>query len=156
MLYFSIFIISLLLIFSIGHFILSFFTNQQNENLNATIFTKIFIGLFSSVTVYSLIKTSFASINIGIILIAIIITIKEWKDIKLNQPARNFHFNKNEFYELTLLVLFCAPIFLWKYYCLFNHSEEYPIVINYDSMYHANIAQFLNQFGIESLNTNYF
>ena len=124
--------------------------------MNKDLFYKLFIGVLSIVSFYSLTKTSGKTINIGLILIGITYVILTKQKIDLNSYKQKCKLTKNELLPLLSLFTLSLLIFIWKYYCLFNNGQDYPIVINSDSIFHSNIAVFLDKTGIESSNTNYF
>ena len=153
--YLLIFILSISLIYVIGHFILSFFYTESNEKYHVSFF-KLFIGLVASITIYSIFKTGGKTINTGFILIGVLFYLVSKQKIDLLKFKERFRIKKEEIVPLLTILLFSSTIFIWKYYCLFNNGQDYPIVINADSIFHTNIAAYLNSTGLESLNTNYY
>lgn len=153
--YFTLFFISLLFLFLLGHAILSFFP-ANSEKPYLTSFFKLFVGLFASITFYSILKTGGITINIGLVVLGILFYFQSKEKLDFTQFKHRIKLNKKDFIPFFYIVCFSSVYFFWKYYCLFNHGEEYPIVINSDSIYHSNLSIFLNEFGIESLNTNYY
>ena len=153
--YFLLFILSITLLYSLGNFLLSFF-EIESKGKYYSMFFKLFIGLISVISIYSVLKTGGKTINTGFILIGILYYFVSKQKIDLIKFKDRFRIKKEEITPLLTILLFSSFIFIWKYYCLFNNGQEYPIVINADSIFHSNIAAFLNSSGVESLNTNYF
>ena len=153
--YYLLFLISLGILFLTGHTIMALI-DRKIKGVYTNTFFKLFLGLLGCISFYSLIKTSGITINIGIILIGLLYYFSTKQKINLKMFKANIQLNKTVLLPLISVVAFSSVYFFWKYYCLFNHGEEYPIVINSDSIYHSNLSIFLNEFGIESLNTNYF
>ena len=153
--YFLLFILSISLIYSTGHIALSCFSCESSKRYFFPFF-KLFTGLLVVVFMYSFLKTGGKTINSGFVLIAILFYINSPHKIDLLKYRERLKIKKNDIITLLSILLFSSFIFIWKYYCLFNEGQEFPIVINADSIFHSNIAIFLNSSGIESLNTNYY
>ncbi len=126
------------------------------KHIYSKLFFKLFTGLITSITVYSLLRTNGETINLGFILIGSLYYFLTKQKIEWNGYKERVKSSKKEWFSLITLFGFSSVIFLWKYYCLFNNGQNYPIVINSDSIFHSNISIFLNSVGIESSNTNYY
>ena len=155
LLYLILYLISFILIYLIGHFVLHLFTSKKESNYNV-LFFKLFIGLITSVTVYSVVKTSGATINTGLLFLGFLYIFITKQRINFKEYLVRTKLSKNDYLQASGLLFIASSVFVWKYYCLFQNHQAFPIVINSDSIFHSNISIFLNTLGIESLNTNYY
>lgn len=153
--YLLLFILGFALIFLAGHCIISLSAVKIEKTYNRSFF-KLFLGLTFIITCYSLLKTSGGTINAGLILIGILYYTVTKQKFDLKGYKERLKIYKTDFLPLLTILVFSSLFFFWKYYCLFNNGQAFPIVINSDSIYHSNLAIFLNSTGIESSNTNYF
>lgn len=149
------FLSSYLLIYSVGTVIYRLIIKASFIGYSR-LFVKLLIGLFSIITVYSIIKTSGITINTGLILILVFIIfscrIKNW-------PINKTGFKENELQDLKL-ILYSLPIMVifvgWRYFYLFSSETEIPVSYLSDTLNHCIRALFINQTGIESGNVNYY
>jgi len=158
--YILFFFIAFSIVYLTGHFIISIFVSKK-KSIHEIIFWKLFFGLFLTVSIYSIVKTKFQTINLGVLLLLLIFLFleKNRKEIisRINNEKSKlklFNISIVEIKEIVYLFISLLPIFFIKYFFLFNNDKDYPVVISRDSIYHANISQFLNKFSVESLNSN--
>lgn len=148
-------ILSFLFIYSAGNVLYRLLIKETFVGFSR-LFIKSFLGLFSLVTFYSIIKTNGITINTGLLLIVILIIIQN--------KNKNWSINKSGFKEEELqdlkLILYCLPFiiifFAWRYYCLFSTNAEIPVVYVSDTLNHCIRAMYINQTGIETGNVNYY
>jgi hypothetical protein len=124
----------------------------------ASVFYHLFLGLFSTVTIFSIVSTGGETINVLLLLAALIVVIMNltnknliWFSSGSAKWSSIFKIDKYFLYSMIPLVLF----FGWRTYTLFDPNSEYPISINMDSMKHVIRAYFISSTGVESINVNY-
>jgi len=146
---------SYLLLYSIGNIIYRLLIKEPYTGYSR-LFVKLFIGLFSIITVYSIIKTSGITINTGLILISVFILLssrnKNWAVNKTGFKQQEVKDLKLILYSLPLMIIF----FGWRYYCLYSTYAEIPVSYISDTLNHCIRAMFINQTGLETANVNYY
>ncbi|GEM_PF-4322944 len=140
------------LIFVIGGLIVSCFKIRIDKPF-LYIFTCLSVGLFIPVIAYSLIKTGLISVNIITIPLILLFGIS----IGFKRPNLKLFSNQISKYYKHLIFLFIVSslIYVWKYYYVFGHGGEFPLVINIDDFCHATRAMYFNFSGLETTNLNY-
>lgn len=152
--YLLLFSLSFLLLYIVGHMIISIFPIQVS-NKYTNLFYKLLLGLVVTITLYSFMKTNGVTINSGFILFGGLLLFLNRSKIDLTHYFERIKNYKPDVPLFANVFIFASLIFFWKYYCLFHNGQDFPIVINSDSIFHSNISIFLNSTGVESLNTNF-
>jgi hypothetical protein len=138
-------------------FVLVFIGEQIHRNAFETgfsgfsrVFLNLFTGLFFVVSGFAVYKTGGVTINIIVFLffIGALLHSKFWRGKQVS-----FDFKPNIYIGLTALPLLL--FFAWRLYTIVQPETELPVVVNMDSMKHVIRANFLVEFGIESINVNY-
>lgn len=127
----------------------------QTSNKYTILFYKLLLGLVVTITLYSFIKTNGVTINSGFIFFGGLLLFLNRSKIDLTHYFERVKNYKPDIPLLASVFIFASLIFFWKYYCLFHNGQDFPIVINSDSIFHSNISIFLNSTGVESLNANF-
>jgi hypothetical protein len=155
LLYLFLYLFSFTLLFLVGHCVLLLFSTNKESNFS-TLFFKLFIGLVGSISLFSTLKTNGLTINTGLLFIAFLYILITKQKLNFTNYFQRIKLTKVDYIQVSSLIILSSCVFFWKYYCLFNNNQEFPIVINSDSIFHSNISIFLNSVGVESLNTNYY
>lgn len=143
--------ISLIFIYLIGKVILSFF--ELNITKELSFFSNYIVGIIICILLYSVAKTGFRTINIGLLPVIVSVIYLYRKRIK------TFHFEfANIKYELFISVLIFLPIFIFQscfYFDFFHNSLK---TLHTDHYLYADLANSLKLFGVESKFTdlNYY
>ena len=155
LLYLFLYLFSFTMLFLVGHCVLLLFSTNKESNFS-TLFFKLFIGLVGSISLFSILKTNGLTINTGLLFIAFLYILITKQKLNFTNYFQRIKLTKVDYIQVSSLIILSSCVFFWKYYCLFNNNQEFPIVINSDSIFHSNISIFLNSVGVESLNTNYY
>lgn len=113
-------------------------------------FVNLFSGLFFVVTGFAVVKTLGQTINLLIFSLFIGAIVRHRFYLK---KAFSFNFKLD-----TATILSGIPLLIffgWRLYTLDQADSDLHMVVNMDSMKHVIRANFLNEFGIESINVNY-
>lgn len=158
MIYYLLIIACLLSFLVIGHILYTIINGCFISSSNyRSLFVKILIGLFSVVICYSCYKTGFKTINIGLLIFPIFII------LKINSINRVNHFYIKNFLKILLndirLLLYTQPVFIfffiWQFYFIICTSSIIPVLTIADNPWIAEVAMYLNKFGVETINLNY-
>lgn len=134
---------SLILIYFSGKIILSFFEINAVKELK--LFSNYIVGIIAWILVYSIAKSKFLTINIGL-LPAIIFLLYFYR-----KKIRQFNFEYAGIKgELLLSIAIFLPIFLFQAAFYFDFSNNSFKDIYADSYYYADAANSLKLFGVES------
>ena len=118
---------------------------NNSKNSFGIIFIKLIIGLFISVSLYSLYQTNFASVSIVFLVILLLIVIRYFKNIKLN-----ILINREEIKFFIYGAIIIIPIYLIQLIIIGN--DQY--LIDTDKLFYSRISYFLVENGFESIYNN--
>lgn len=147
-----------LLFLVIGHFVYAFITGRYySSDKYKGIFIKLILGLYTTVIIYSCIKTNFKTINTGLLILPIFMFGGNFYKIVrnplvLSSPLKNIIPDIRALLMIQPLFLF---FFIWQYYFIIITDSAIPVLAPWDNRFTADLAMFLNSNGIETLNWNY-
>ena len=151
----AIFVFLLSLIFIIGHIIsILTFPKALRKAPFESVFVKSLFGLISSITLFSVFKTTGSSVFSILIPLFTVAGYAKKNELPHLSKCRFTWPSISEWKVLALLFLITLPLLIWKNHCLYHHDFPFPVVINSDSIYHTNISLYIQEFGIENLSCN--
>ena len=111
-------LISFMFFYTVGHCLLSILFVLDNIIDSRSVFSKLFVGILVTISIYSFLKTSFITINVCFFLIALFYLFNS-KSIFSFSSENIWNFKKD------LKVLYRIPIIITGVYCLyyFNISD---------------------------------
>ena len=135
--------VSLLSIYFLGKIILSFFEINVTKELK--FFSSYIIGTLFWILIYSVVKTSFLTINLGLFpVIAYVVYLYRKKIRKFDFELSNI---KN---ELLISALIFLPVYLFQAYFYFDFFNDSFKTLHTDHYLYADFSNSLKLFGIES------
>lgn len=140
--------IFLLVLYVTGSLIL-FVLNRKPSKPYSALFTQIMVGIIFYVVLFSIIKTTGNTINLGFILMAIpmILSLNPQFISERRHPSNYFAISKEVI--LTSVVLLIT-IFTICYWSISEPGFTIPVIPDTDYVYYSRISDYLNRFGIES------
>jgi len=156
MIYLFYLVISFVFVYLSGHLIL-WVSNLRISKDYARLFAKLVLGLFALVTVYSIVKTTFVTINTALLLLAVLYGVVLRKKVQFYRIAGwdSFVSLKDDFVGFRDSLLVLIVLFAWGYFKVYSSVNDYPIVINWDSITDIMRAMYLNYSGVETGDMNY-
>jgi hypothetical protein len=141
---FSVLTITSLIIYFAGHLLYSFFTLHQ-RNKYKSFFIKIAIGLISTIILFAIVRTRFATLYTGVI-IAFLFN-------KRIRTARNFVENLKSieyqpfiYYFISLIIITLGAVALFYF--------DNRLFTHHDLAFFASLGSSLHEYGIETINTD--
>jgi hypothetical protein len=145
--YLGLLIAALLLVYTTGKIITSFFSFNISKPIN--LFVSYSIGLLAILITYSVIKSRLHTINLGIIPLFFLLIFCLRK--KINSPRFDFNSIKKDV-VISLSILF--PIFIFQSIFFINISSNTINAMNLDYWFYGNMADFLKLYGLETTFTD--
>src|SRR6185436_659757 len=143
-------VFTLLFFYTLGHFLFFLFRNYfsiKGSYLNC--FTKIFLGLISFVTAYSIIRSHFKTVNLCLLVIFAMLFYeikKRFDVIPASAPSEKKLMWKNIFEFLVVAFLLCG----WESVFLLTNNNFPYVIPHFDHTDYSTISQFLNLTGEEN------
>lgn len=152
-LYLLFFFISLAFVYFSGLLFTSV-SGFRSGKFYTSVFLSLFSGLCITVILTSLIFTHGKTVNFGLIIIGILVVLANYKD-KRNEPRLKVN-TVSEKKPGQLLVVFAVLIlvFSFRYFLVYN-PDGIPFLPNSDTLFYANVSNYLGVSGVENISLDY-